>query len=83
MTTLTIGLVSISDRASRGAYDDKGLPSLEEWLGTALEDAVAQREAPDSRRAAGHRAHADRACATSPVATSCSRPAAPAPRRAT
>ena len=36
MTTLTIGLVSISDRASRGAYDDKGLPSLEEWLGTAL-----------------------------------------------
>jgi molybdopterin adenylyltransferase len=31
-----IGLVSISDRASTGAYDDKGIPSLLEWLGTAL-----------------------------------------------
>jgi molybdopterin adenylyltransferase len=39
VTTLTIGLVSISDRASRGAYDDKGLPSLEEWLGSALTTA--------------------------------------------
>jgi molybdopterin adenylyltransferase len=31
-----IGLVSISDRASNGAYEDKGLPALLEWLGTAL-----------------------------------------------
>ncbi|MEY4752688.1 MAG: hypothetical protein RJA44_363 [Pseudomonadota bacterium] len=27
-----IGLVSISDRASQGVYDDKGLPALQEWL---------------------------------------------------
>ncbi|HEX8988321.1 MAG TPA: molybdopterin adenylyltransferase [Rhodocyclaceae bacterium] len=31
-----IGLVSISDRASSGGYEDKGIPALEEWLGTAL-----------------------------------------------
>ena len=36
MTTFTIGLVSVSDRASSGVYDDKGLPALEEWLGSAL-----------------------------------------------
>jgi molybdopterin adenylyltransferase len=33
---LTIGLVSISDRASAGVYEDKGLPSLTEWFGAAL-----------------------------------------------
>lgn len=33
---LLIGLVSISDRASTGAYEDKGIPALEEWLGSAL-----------------------------------------------
>lgn len=27
-----IGLVSISDRASAGVYDDKGIPTLQEWL---------------------------------------------------
>lgn len=31
-----IGLVSISDRASTGVYEDKGLPGLKEWLGAAL-----------------------------------------------
>ena len=34
--TLTIGLVSISDRASSGAYQDAGIPALEEWLSRAL-----------------------------------------------
>lgn len=34
--TLKIGLVSISDRASQGVYEDKGLPSLNEWLSTAI-----------------------------------------------
>jgi molybdopterin adenylyltransferase len=34
--TLTIGLVSISDRASAGVYEDKGLPGLNEWLTAAL-----------------------------------------------
>jgi molybdopterin adenylyltransferase len=33
---LTIGLVSISDRASAGIYQDKGLPGLSEWLTAAL-----------------------------------------------
>ena len=33
---LKIGLVSISDRASRGDYEDKGLPSLQDWLKLAL-----------------------------------------------
>jgi molybdopterin adenylyltransferase len=33
---LLIGLVSISDRASSGVYEDKGIPALEEWLGNAL-----------------------------------------------
>jgi molybdopterin adenylyltransferase len=33
---LLIGLVSISDRASSGAYEDQGLPALKEWFGAAL-----------------------------------------------
>ncbi len=33
---LIVGLVSISDRASQGVYEDKGIPSLQEWLGEAL-----------------------------------------------
>lgn len=33
---LTIGLVSISDRASTGVYQDQGIPSLNEWFATAL-----------------------------------------------
>lgn len=33
---LLIGLVSISDRASSGVYEDKGIPALEAWFGTAL-----------------------------------------------
>jgi len=36
MDALTIGLVSISDRASSGVYEDKGLPALEGWLARAL-----------------------------------------------
>ena len=33
---LIIGLVSISDRASTGVYEDKGIPALQEWLASAL-----------------------------------------------
>ena len=33
---LRIGLVSISDRASSGVYEDKGLPALKDWFGKAL-----------------------------------------------
>lgn len=34
--TVKIGIVSISDRASTGVYEDKGLPALQEWLSRAL-----------------------------------------------
>lgn len=33
---IRIGLVSISDRASQGIYQDQGLPALQDWLGAAL-----------------------------------------------
>jgi molybdenum cofactor synthesis domain-containing protein len=35
-TELVIGLVSVSDRASSGVYEDKGLPALADWLAGAL-----------------------------------------------
>ena len=35
-----IGIVSVSDRASSGTYEDKGLPSLKEWLGQALKNPI-------------------------------------------
>jgi len=34
--SIRIGLVSISDRASSGVYEDKGLPALEAWFGDML-----------------------------------------------
>jgi molybdopterin adenylyltransferase len=34
--SLKLGLVSISDRASSGAYQDAGLPALQEWFAQAL-----------------------------------------------
>ena len=33
---IVIGLVSISDRASGGVYEDKGIPALQDWLTAAL-----------------------------------------------
>ncbi|MCU0932645.1 MAG: molybdopterin adenylyltransferase [Serpentinimonas sp.] len=35
-----IGIVSISDRASSGVYEDKGLPALQDWLGRALKNPI-------------------------------------------
>jgi molybdopterin adenylyltransferase len=35
-TSLKIGLLSISDRASTGVYQGQGIPALQEWLGAAL-----------------------------------------------
>ena len=35
-----IGIVSISDRASSGAYQDQGLPALQDWLARALKNPV-------------------------------------------
>lgn len=37
---IKIGLVSVSDRASRGEYEDKGLPALTEWLSAALQNPL-------------------------------------------
>jgi len=33
---LVIGLVSISDRASKGVYKDEGIPALKDWLSAAI-----------------------------------------------
>ena len=35
-----IGIVSVSDRASGGVYEDKGLPALKDWLGRALRNPL-------------------------------------------
>jgi molybdopterin adenylyltransferase len=35
-----IGIVSISDRASSGVYEDKGLPALQDWLTRALRNPI-------------------------------------------
>ena len=35
-----IGLLSVSDRASSGVYEDKGIPALKAWLATALLNPV-------------------------------------------
>jgi molybdopterin adenylyltransferase len=35
-----IGIVSISDRASSGTYEDKGLPALKEWLTRAVKNPI-------------------------------------------
>ena len=39
-----IGLVSISDRASSGVYEDKGIPALRDWLGRALRNPLQWHE---------------------------------------
>jgi molybdopterin adenylyltransferase len=46
---VVIGLVSISDRASKGVYKDEGLPALEDWLGKAIRNSrrVIERLIPD------------------------------------
>lgn len=33
---IRIGIVTVSDRASRGEYEDQGGPAIKEWLGKAL-----------------------------------------------
>ena len=49
--TLRIGLVSISDRASRGVYEDLGIPALQEWFTGALASpwTTITRLIPDER----------------------------------
>ncbi|MGV3654591.1 MAG: molybdopterin adenylyltransferase [Noviherbaspirillum sp.] len=50
---ITIGLVSVSDRASTGAYEDQGIPALREWFGKALTSPwrMETRLVPDERAA--------------------------------
>ena len=46
-----VGLVSTSDRASRGVYKDEGIPALEQWLASALLNPLEfeRRLIPDER----------------------------------
>ncbi|MBA3594322.1 MAG: molybdopterin adenylyltransferase [Polaromonas sp.] len=48
---VTVGIISISDRASSGVYEDKGLPALKEWLGRALRNPIRfqERLIPDEK----------------------------------
>jgi molybdopterin adenylyltransferase len=48
---LVIGLVSVSDRASGGVYQDQGIPALQDWLAAALSTPfrVETRLIPDER----------------------------------
>ena len=40
LDAVKIGIVSVSDRASSGAYEDKGLPALQDWLTRALQNPI-------------------------------------------
>lgn len=52
-TMLRIGLVSISDRATAGIYEDHGIPALRAWFESALTSPweVLTRLIPDERQA--------------------------------
>jgi molybdopterin adenylyltransferase len=49
--TIKVGIVSISDRASSGTYEDKGLPALRDWLDHALYNPIeyVERLIPDEQ----------------------------------
>ena len=38
--TVRIGVVSVSDRASSGVYEDQGIPALQAWLGAAVRNPI-------------------------------------------
>ena len=40
LAPVRIGLVSVSDRASKGVYDDLGIPALQTWLGSAVRNPI-------------------------------------------
>ena len=48
---LRIGIVSVSDRASTGIYQDQGLPALKDWLTRALQNPIVfeERLIPDEQ----------------------------------
>ena len=49
--TIKIGLLSISDRASKGIYQDEGLPALAAWLQSAVKNplTIVSRVIPDEQ----------------------------------
>jgi molybdopterin adenylyltransferase len=51
LRAVRIGVVSVSDRASTGVYEDKGLPGLQDWLGRAVRNPITwvPRLIPDER----------------------------------
>ena len=52
LDAVRIGIVSVSDRASSGVYQDQGLPALQEWLGRALKNPISfeARLIPDEQQ---------------------------------
>lgn len=48
---IRIGVVSISDRASSGVYEDQGIPALQAWLASAVQNPIdwETRLIPDER----------------------------------
>ena len=44
LDAVTIGIVSVSDRASAGVYADQGLPALKDWLTRALRNPITFEE---------------------------------------
>ena len=48
-----VGVVSVSDRASSGVYEDKGIPALQDWLARALRNPISweTRLIPDEQNA--------------------------------
>ena len=53
---LTIGLISVSDRASAGVYQDQGIPTLQAWLGRAVRNPITweTRLVPDVEATISH-----------------------------
>ena len=51
LDAVTIGIVSVSDRASAGVYADQGLPALKDWLTRALRNPITfeERLIPDEQ----------------------------------
>ena len=51
-----IGLISISDRASKGEYEDQGIPNLKAWLQKAIASPFETLEKiiPDERNAVSY-----------------------------
>jgi molybdopterin adenylyltransferase len=52
MSSLRVGIVSISDRASSGVYKDEGIPALKAWLAAAVASpalAFEERLIPDQQ----------------------------------